>query len=153
MDRLAIWDGSLPFLVSLCFVLSPLLLRHLRRRAAKPRVANRPVRPLDLSAFHALVERDDEAFLREKLSRAQFFRLKRLRIRVMWKYVRCIARNAATVRRAAARSWHDPDVNVAQTAIETAGLASQIRVQCLLAFTKLTVEYIFPAIRLRRNRS
>ena len=153
MDRLAIWDGTLPFLVSLCVVLLSLFVFRLRHRAAKPRVANRSVRPIDLNAFHAVMGREDEAFLREKLSRAQFFRLKRLRIRVMWKYVRCIAQNAATVRRAAASVRLDPDVNVAQAARETAALALQIRRQSLLAFARLTVEYMFPAIRLRRHRS
>ena len=126
MDRLAIWDGTLPFLVSLCFVLSPLLVRHLNQRVAnlRRRVANRSVRPFDLSAFHALMERDDETFLREKLSRAEFFRLKRLRIRVMWKYVRCIANNAVTVKRAAASARYHPDVNILQAA-KRAQIASQ----------------------------
>lgn len=44
-------------------------------------------------------------------------------------------------------------MNVAQRAKEMARLTSQIRVQCLLAFAKLTVEYIFPAIRLRISRT
>ena len=141
-----------PLLVSLCYVLSPfmfrLLFRHLRRRAA-----NRSVRPLDLSAFRALLDGDDEAFLREKLSRAEFFRLKRLRIKVIRKYARRIADNSAIVLRSVASSRHDPDVNVAQTAMEVENLAAQIRVHCRLAFAKLTVEYMFPAIRLRKYRS
>lgn len=151
MEKLPIWDGSLPLLVSVCFLLFPLLLRHLRQ--LRQRVANRPLRPLDLRAFHALMDRDDEAFLREKLSRAEFFRFKRLRIKVIWKYMRCLAHNSAAVRRHVAGSRHDPDVNVAQTAREVADLASQIRVQCVLGFAKLTAEYMFPAIRLRRYKS
>lgn len=150
MYKPPIWDGSLPLLVSFCVVsflfLLGLLLRRLRRR-----VANRSVRPLDLSTLHTLMDRDDEAFFRKMLSRPQFFHLKRLRIRVTWKYVRHVANNAATVRRFAASLQHDPDA--AQTATEVVDLASRIRVQCLLALAKLTVEYMFPAVRLRRYKS
>jgi hypothetical protein len=148
MDRLAIWEGSLFLLVSLCVVLLPLLVFRSRRR-----VENRSVQPLDLNAFHAVMERDDEAFLREKLSRAEFFRLKRRRIRVIWKYLRCIAHNAATVTRSAASARHYSNEKLAEAAREVAGLAWQIRVQSLLAFAKLTLEYMFPAIRLTRHRS
>ena len=145
MYKAPIWDGSLPLFVSFCVVILFLrLLRHLRQRTV-----NRSVQPLDLSGFHTLVDRDDESFLREKLPRAEFFRLKRLRIKVAWKYVRRIAANSATVRRLAASSRHDADLNVAQTARKLAGLASWLRVQCLLAFAKLAVEYMFPAIRLK----
>lgn len=147
-----IWDGVLPLFVSFCFVLFPFLLRLLSRHL-RQRVANRTLRPLDLSALHTLTDRDDEGFLREVLSQPEFFRFKRLRIRVTWKYVRCLANNSATVRRLAAGSRHDPDVNVAQTARELARLASRIRAQSLLAFAKLTVEYMLPAVRLRRYKS
>ena len=148
MDRLAIWDGTLPFLVSLCFVLLPLFRRRLRRRAE-----NLSVRPLDLDAFQAVMEREDETFLREKLSGAELFRLKRRRIRVTWKYLRRIAHNAVTVRRFLASSRYDSNVNVAQTAKKAAGLAWRVHAKCLLAFAKLSLEYMFPAIRLRRHRS
>ena len=151
MDNPPTWDGGWPLFVSLCFVAFPLVLRHLRLRAFKRTV--RPVRPLDLTGFHTLMDRDSEEFLRERLPRAEFFRIKRRRIKVLWKYVRRIAQNAAAGMRCVAGSRHDPDVNVARVAREVANLASQIRMQCLLAFAKLTVEYIFPALRLRKYRS
>ena len=151
MDNPPTWDGGWPLFVSLCFVAFPLVLRHLRLRALKRTV--RTVRPLDLTGFHTLMDRDSEAFLRERLPRAEFFRIKRRRIKVLWKYVRRVAQNAAAVRRAIAGSRYNADVNAAQLAREVADLAAKIRVQCLLAFAKLTVEYIFPAIRLRISRT
>lgn len=105
-------------------------------------------RPLDLSAFHTLLDRDDEAFLRERLSRSEFSHLKRLRIRVTWKYVRRIADNCAAAMRDTSILRFDPDANVAATAAEIVDLASQIRVHCLVALAKLTVEYAFPSMQL-----
>lgn len=117
-------------------------------RSRRKQAAERGVRPLDLSAFHTLMDRDDEAFLQEKLSRRQFFHLKRLRIRVTWKYVRRIADNSAIVMRVTSMSRQDPDANVAETAGQIADLAAQIRVQCLVAFAKLAVEFAFPSLQL-----
>ena len=117
-------------------------------RSRHKQAASRGVRTLDLSAFHTLLDRDDEAFLRDRLSRSEFFHLKRLRIRVTWKYVRRIADNCAVVMRLTSTSRTDPDTNVAETASQIADLAAQIRVQCLVAFAKLTVEYTFPSMQL-----
>lgn len=112
---------------------------------------NRSIQPVDMSAFYALIDRFDEALLREKLSRAEFFHLKRLRIRAIWKYVRRIAENSVVVRRIVVSSQHDPDVNIAKTAKEIVKLARQLRMQCVIAFAKLTLEYIFPAICLKHR--
>lgn len=105
-------------------------------------------RPLDLSAFHTLGDRDDETFFRERLSRKEFFHWKRLRIRVTWKYVRRIADNCAVAMRETSDLRFNPDTNVAATAAESVDLASQIRVRCVVAFAKLTVEYAFPSMQL-----
>lgn len=99
-------------------------------------------RPLDLSAFRTLGDRDDETFFRDRLSRKEFFRWKRLRIRVTWKYVRRIADNSAVVMQSVAVQRRD------QEATEVADQASHIRVLCLVAFAKLTVEYMFPVMQL-----
>lgn len=119
-------------------------------RSRQKQAANRGVRHLDLSAFRTLLDRDDEEFLREKLTRSEFSHLKRLRIRVTWKYVRRIADNSAFVMRETSmqRLDLDPNVNVAETAGQIADLAAQIRVQCVVAFAKLAVEFAFPSVQL-----
>lgn len=114
-------------------------------RARRKQVAEKP---LDLSAFRTLIDRDDETFLRLKLSRNEFFHQKRHRIRVTWKYVRRIADNSAVAMRKTSLWRQDPNVSVAETVAEIADLAAQIRVQCLVAFAKLAVEFAFPAIQL-----
>jgi len=114
----------------------------------RKQVESGPVRPLDLSAFHTLVDRADEAFLREKLPPTEFFRLKRLRIRVTWNYVRRISDNSIVVLRLAGLTRQDPDPQVAQTAIELADRATHIRMVCLVAFSKLAMEFVFPYMQL-----
>ena len=102
----------------------------------RKQAANRGVlKHVDLRAFGTLLDRDDEEFYREKLTRSEFSHLKRLRIRVTWKYVRRISDNSAVVMRET-------------SAGQIADLAVQIRLQCMVAFAKLAVEFAFPAVQL-----
>jgi hypothetical protein len=117
-------------------------------RSRRKHFESRPIQPLDLNAFHALMDRDDETFLRERLPRKEFFRLKRLRVRVTWKYVRRISDNSAVVLRLAGMTRQDPDPKVAETAVQLADLATHIRAQCLIAFAKLAVEFALPSVQL-----
>src|SRR5438270_5506752 len=104
---------------------------------------------VDLSALRSLMDRDDEAFLHERLSRSEFFRIKRFRIQVTWKYVHRIYKMSAILKRHVASSPQDLDVNLAEAARKVADVASQVLIQCRVVFAKLTVEYMFPAICLR----
>src|SRR5436305_422601 len=68
--------------------------------ALRSRASRAAQRSVDIKAFRVLMDRDDENFLRVKLSRNGFFRLKRQRIRVAWGYVARMSGNAASVLRA-----------------------------------------------------
>lgn len=130
-------------LAVLTFAVFFIALRSRRKHAAE-----RGILPLDLPAFQTLIGREDEIFLRQRLPRSEFFRLKRLRIRVTWKYVNRISDNSAVVLRmaGAARLEAGPDVTAA--AAQLADLATHIRMQCLVAFAKLSAEYAFPFLQL-----
>jgi hypothetical protein len=103
---------------------------------------------VDVTAFRALMDREDERFLRENLSVSAFFRIKRQRVLLSGRYTHRIAVNAAAVMRltTSARMTHDPEIM--QTASQLAELATQIRLQCLLAFAKLSMEFAFPMLQL-----
>ena len=105
-------------------------------------------RTVDLNALRTLMDRDDELFLRQSLSRRKFAQLKRQRIRVIMRYVGRIASNASAVMHVgeAARSNSVPEV--AQAATQVMELATQIRLQCLIALAKLSVEYSMPSVQL-----
>ena len=132
----------------IALALLTITLFYVGLRSRRKHVASRPIQPLDLSAFHTLIDRDDEAFLRERLPRSEFFRLKRLRIRVTWKYVHRISDNSAVVLRLAGMTRQDPDPQVAETAVQLADLATTIRMQCFVAFAKLAVEFMLPSMQL-----
>ncbi len=106
------------------------------------------LRPLDVAAFHTLMSREDELFLREHLSRSAFFRLKRERVRVSLKYVDRIAGNAAAVIRLGEMGRSSQDSEVAASAARVSELATEIRLQCLLAFAKLGMEFVCPWMQL-----
>jgi hypothetical protein len=117
-------------------------VRNRRQKAVQP------IRQIDLQAFRTLTERDDESFLRERLPNSRFRRLKRQRIRVTMGYVGRIAGNAAVVMRLGEEARLSPDAEVAQAAAQVTELATQIRMQCLLAFAKLSMEFAVPSLQL-----
>jgi hypothetical protein len=115
---------------------------------SRRKMALQAVRPVDLKAFRTLMDRDDELFLRGNLSRSKFRRLKRQRISVMLRYVARIANNSSAVVRLSEPARLSSDPEVADAAAQVINLATQIRLQCLLAFAKLSLEFAVPSLQL-----
>jgi hypothetical protein len=106
------------------------------------------VRPVDLKAFRTLMDRDDEGFLKERLPRSRFAQLKRQRVAVGMRYVGRIANNASIVMRLSEAARANPDPEIAKTATQIMEVATQLRLQCLVALAKLTLEFAFPSLQL-----
>lgn len=115
---------------------------------SRRKLGRQAVRPVDLQAFRTLIDRDDELFMKGKLPRSRFFQLKRQRIRVTLRYVGRIAGNASAVMHMGESLRVSPQPEVASTAAQVTELATQIRLQCLLAMGKLAVEYAMPSLQL-----
>ena len=128
--------------LALCAVV--LFYMAVRSRRKQAGVA---IHPVDLKAFRTLMDRDDELFLRASLPRGKFFHLKRERIRVTLGYVSRIAANASAVVRMSEASRLSPMPEVAAAATQVMELATQIRMQCILAMTKLSLEYAIPSLQ------
>jgi hypothetical protein len=137
-------------MMTLIVILLALCAIGLFYTAAKSRnkQARQNIRPIDMKAFRTLTDRSDEIFLRRRLPRTEFSRLKRKRIRVTALYVKRMANNAAVVMRMGemARTSANPDV--VQLAAQISETASQIRLQCIIAFAKLSVEFAVPSLQL-----
>lgn len=131
------------------FVLCAIVTIFVALRSRRRRTIQRSV---DLKAFRVLTDRDDENFLRAKLSRKMFFRLKRQRIRVSWGYVSRMSGNAENVLRRVGEIRLNSDPQVAEQAAQAIELASQIRTQCLVAYAKLATEFTFPSLQLTPAR-
>lgn len=111
--------------------------------------ARQAVRPVDLKAFRTLMDRDDEIFLKERLPRSRFAHLKRQRVSVTMRYVGRIANNASIVMRVGEAARFNSDPEVAKTAAQIMELASQLRLQCLVALGKLSLEFALPSLQLK----
>jgi hypothetical protein len=116
--------------------------------SSRKKRARQNIRPIDMKAFRAITDRNDEIFLRRRLPHSEFSRLKRRRIRVTMLYVKRMASNAAVVMRMGemARTSANPDV--AQLAAQISETASHIRLQCIVAFAKLSIEFAVPSLQL-----
>jgi len=110
--------------------------------------AGQSIRPVNLKAFRTLMDRDDEFFLRERLPRSKFKHLKRQRIRVTARYVGRIAGNASAVLHMGEAARLSPTPEVVEAAGQVMELATQIRLQCLFAWAKLSAEYVLPSLQL-----
>ncbi len=107
---------------------------------------------VDLKAFRLLMDRADENFLRAKLSRSAFFRLKRQRTKVTWGYVSRMSFNAKIVLQDAGRERTNTNPLVVEEAAKTVALAGQIRTQCLVAYAKMAAEYVWPSLQMTPAR-
>ncbi len=128
--------------LALCAILLLYVAVRNRRRAGQP------VHPVDLAAFRTLTDREDETFLRQRLPHARFASLKRQRIAVTMRYVGRIAANAAAVMRLGETAKLSADPQVVQAAQQITDLATHIRIQCLVAFAKLSLEFAVPSLQL-----
>jgi hypothetical protein len=132
-------------IVVVAFVLCAIAIFFVAVRSRKNHAAQRSV---DIKAFRTLMDRDDENFLRVKLSRSNFAQIKRQRIRLTWAYVARMSGNAAVVLRIGETARLSSDPRVAQEAAQAIELATQIRTQCLVAFAKMGAEFAFPSLQL-----
>lgn len=134
-------------IIVIALALCAVVLFYLAVRSRRKH-AGQSIRPVDLQAFRVLMDRDDETFMRKKLPRSTFSQLKRLRIRVTLRYVTRIAANASAVLHIGETARLSSSPEVAETAAQAMELAGQIRLQCLLAMAKLSVEYAVPSLQL-----
>jgi len=116
--------------------------RHLLTGKTKAAV----VRPFDLQAFAVVLDVEDEAYLKSMLSECSFTRLKRKRIRLAFRYVNRLSANMAAILRIRKTEWLLASRNAEfNSAASTASdLAGRIRMQCLIAYAQLSLEFLFP---------
>src|SRR5262249_5205266 len=104
--------------------------------------------PVDLEAFHNLVDPAQSAFLRENLPGHEFRGIQRERALTAAEYVEHIADNAAILLRLgqAARANANPDI--AQAAQQMVERALTVRMIAMRALAKLYLQALIPGIRI-----
>jgi hypothetical protein len=134
-------------MIVIALALAAVILFYVAARSRRKQ-STQPIRPVDIQALRNLMDRDDELFLQENLPRWRFHRLKRRRISLTMRYVGRVAGNASLVMRLSESARLAADPEVAAVALEITEMATQIRMQCMLAFAKLAVEFAVPSLQL-----
>ena len=104
--------------------------------------------PVDLEAFHNLIDEAEEEYLRASLSKQDFRRVQRERLRAALEYVGRAAQNAAILVRLGEAARRNPEAEIAQAGQELVAKALRLRLYALLAKSKLRARLLLPGARL-----
>jgi hypothetical protein len=110
-----------------------------------PTDMERYAEPVDLTAFQALMNQDDERFLRDELPPAELRAYQRERSRIAAGYVVRVARNAAVLTRLGELARASGDLQTSTAGAELANQAIRLRLLALMAYARLRLEMVHPA--------
>lgn len=100
---------------------------------------------IDVQIFRALVDRDEERYLRNSLSRNQFEAFQRRRIRLALRMLRLVEDNAGMLMRLGQLARMKGDPALTQKADELVATAVQLRLNLLVAKFCLCLKWLFPS--------
>jgi len=100
---------------------------------------------IDVRIFRALLDRDEERYLRSTLLRNQFEAFQRRRIRLALRMLRLVDENAAMLMRLGQLAKMKGDPALTQKADELAAIAIRVRLNLLWARLCLCLKWIFPS--------
>ena len=138
-----------PLLIAFAFAALGLgywAVRGQRVMLQAPADLERFAEPVDLAAFQALLDPDNEAFLRENLTAVEVRSFQRQRARVAAGYVQRVARNAAVLTTLAELARASSDAQTSRAGAELADRAVELRLLALLAYVRLRLEVLHPEI-------
>jgi hypothetical protein len=139
-------------LVALAFVALAVVLyvaiRSRTRRLDLEQAAH-AFRSLDIESFRNLVDRDEEAFLRENLSPKKFREIKRLRAWAAFLYAWEAGGAATALARIGQAAQRSADPQVAASGAQVAESAFHLRLQTMRACLQLLAEAALPDLQRR----
>ena len=101
--------------------------------------------PVDLEAFENLTDPEEEQYLRENLSPAEFRRVQRTRLRAAKLYVAALSQNAAVLVAVGQSARSNADPNIAATGQEIVQRAIRLKIWCLVSRLRMEAAFVFPA--------
>jgi hypothetical protein len=120
-------------------------LRGQRVDLYAPTDMERYAAPVDLAAFQALLDEQNDGFLRDRLPPAELRAFQRERCRIAAGYVVLVARNAAVLTRLGELARGSVDPQTARAGAELANAAIRVRLLALMAYARLRLEMLHPA--------
>jgi hypothetical protein len=104
------------------------------------------LQPLDVGAFHNLIDEREESFLRERLSSREFRSVHRERMLAAVDYAWGAARNAGILIRLAEAAKADPDPAVAAAAASLLENATHLRLYVFRTVPRLYLSMLLPYV-------
>ncbi|MGA7560489.1 MAG: hypothetical protein WCF61_18510 [Terriglobales bacterium] len=131
--------------------LAVLLYSAIRSRTSPGNVekAVQAFRSLDIGAFRNLVDRDEEAFLRDNLAPGKFRELKRQRTWAAFLYASEAGRAAAALAMVGQAAQRSSDPRIAASGAQVAESALRLRLQTIKASALLLAEFVLPDLQSR----
>lgn len=109
-------------------------------------------KPVDLPAFQNLISEDEEGFLREHLSPADFRKIQRIRMRAALEYVGRTTHNAAVLLRLGEAARASNDASIALAGQELMNSALHLRMVAMLAQGQIYVRILLPNAQLSPDK-
>jgi len=128
----------------------PIIMRLAKGNASEP--GTEPLRSVDLEAFRNLVDPEEENYLRENLSPAEFRKIQRERMLAAIDYVKCAASNAGILVHFAQRARQSADPETAAAAGKLIDDALRLRTYAIKAIPLLYLGVLLPGRRISPAR-
>jgi hypothetical protein len=106
----------------------------------------RQLTPVDLDAFDNLIDPEEDQFLKDNLSSADFQKVQRTRIRAARLYVATMSENAGVQVAVGQSARSNSDPAIAASGQEIFQRAIQLKVWCLFALFRLNTAWFFPTL-------
>jgi hypothetical protein len=105
----------------------------------------RQIQPLDVEAFRNLADPAEDEYLRMRLTRPEYWRVRRVRLRALARYVQAAARNAVVLIELGQSAVHSTDSNTANAARELVDDALLLRRNATFALCRIYVAIALPS--------
>jgi hypothetical protein len=136
------------FFILLSVLLVPLLFVRLAKGRAQlikaPEDLRKQLRAVDIDAFRNLVDPAEDEFLHAHLSRSEYRKVRRDRLRAILAYVSCVANNAAVLMRMGEAASTSPEATVAEAGKKLVDNALHLRMQTFQVKTKIYIQMVYP---------
>ena len=102
---------------------------------------------VDIDAFRNLTGPSEEEFLQIHLSRREYRKIQRYRLRATLAYVSCVAKNAAVLIRMGEEARRSADASVVEAGTKLVNNALRLRLQTFQVKAKVYLQIVYPGVR------
>ena len=102
---------------------------------------------VDIDAFRNLTDLSEEEFLQAHLSRGEYRKIQRRRLRATLAYVSCVSKNTAVLIKMGDDARRSSDTSIADAGTKLVNSALRLRLQTFQVKAKIYVQIVHPGMR------